>query len=70
MYGFRISGDDLYEPLIYKTVTVKESIRDLKEFARRNKISYRMLKELNPWLRSDKLTVRRGNSYEIALPVQ
>lgn len=67
-YGFKIAEGDLYDPLEYKTVKVKESISDLPAFAREHRTTYRMLKELNPWLRSDKLTVRHGEEFEIAIP--
>jgi membrane-bound lytic murein transglycosylase D len=66
-YGFKLNPGDLYGPLDVKTVIVKESIIDLPVFAREHKTTYRMLKELNPWLRADKLTVR-GEEFEIALP--
>jgi membrane-bound lytic murein transglycosylase D len=66
-YGFKLAPGDLYPPLDVKTLKVKESINDLPAFAREHKTTYRMLKELNPWLRSDKLTVR-GEEFEIALP--
>jgi len=66
-YGFKIAPGDLYGPLDVKTLKVKESIDDLPAFAREHKTTYRILKELNPWLRSDKLTVR-GEEFEIALP--
>jgi membrane-bound lytic murein transglycosylase D len=66
-YGFKIAPGDLYGPLDVKIIKVKESINDLPAFARKHKTTYRMLKELNPWLRSDKLTVR-GEEFEIALP--
>jgi hypothetical protein len=67
-YGFKIAPGDLYGPLDVKTIKVKESISDLPAFARRHRTTYRMLKELNPWLRSDRLTVRHGEEFEIAIP--
>ena len=66
-YGFKLEKGDLYDPLNVKTVKVTSSISDLPAFARQQNTTYRMLKELNPWLRSDKLTVRGGEEYEIAL---
>ena len=65
-YGFKLEPGDLYNPLDIKTMKVKESINDLPAFAREHKTTYRMLKELNPWLRSDKLTVRHGEEFVIA----
>jgi hypothetical protein len=67
-YGFKLEPGDLYGPLNVKTIPVTESVRDLPSFAREHKTTYRMLKELNPWLRSDKLTVRKGEEFLIALP--
>jgi membrane-bound lytic murein transglycosylase D len=69
-YGFKLAPGDLYPPLDVKTLKVRESINDLPAFAREHKTTYRMLKELNPWLRSDKLTVRKGEEYLIVLPIQ
>jgi hypothetical protein len=67
-YGFKIKKGDLYDPLNVKTVKVTSTISDLPSYALRQNTTYRMLKELNPWLRSDKLSVRNGEEYEIALP--
>ena len=67
-YGFKVLKGDLYDPLKLKTVDIKNTISSLPDFALKNKISYRMLKELNPWLISDKLSVKHGNVFTIALP--
>ncbi|MFO7615071.1 MAG: lytic transglycosylase domain-containing protein [Bacteroidales bacterium] len=69
LYGFKMEPGDFYNPHDIKLIPVTHTIFDLPAFARSHNISYRMLKELNPWLRSDKLTVRRGDSFEIALPM-
>ena len=67
-YGFKLEPGDFFNPHEIKLISVTQTIPDLPAFARSHKTSYRMLKELNPWLRSDKLTVRRGDSFEIAVP--
>jgi membrane-bound lytic murein transglycosylase D len=67
-YGFKMEPGDLYKPLDTRSIKVSASIDDLPAFARQNNTTYRMLKELNPWLRSDKLTVRHKEEFEIALP--
>jgi hypothetical protein len=69
-YGFKLEKGDYYDPLRVKTVKVTSSISSLPAFAKEHKTSYRMLKELNPWLRSDKLTVRGNDSFEIYLPAE
>jgi len=68
-YGYIVTKQDAYKPLKTRTVTVSSSIPNLAQFALENGTTYRTLKQLNPWLRDRKLTVRSGKSYEIALPV-
>jgi hypothetical protein len=67
-YGFHISDEGWYQPLRYKTITVTETIEDLALFAIEQGTNLKMLKYYNPWLRSDKLTISEGNSYQIKLP--
>lgn len=67
-YGFHISDEGWYQPLEYKTITVTETIEDLSQFAIDQGTNLKMLKYYNPWLRSDKLTISEGNSYQIKLP--
>jgi hypothetical protein len=68
-YGFFLTKEDLYNPLETKELVVDETIDDLPAFARKYNISYRMLKELNPWLRNDHLKVKKGLTYSIVLPL-
>jgi len=67
-YGFYIRQKHLYteEPLRY--VEVNETIRDLVDFAKDHGTNYKLLKRHNPWLREEKLTVKKGKTYVIALP--
>jgi hypothetical protein len=67
-YGFYIREVDLYPEIPVKELTVSSSIPDLVAFARDNEISYKILKEFNPWLRSDKLPNVSGKKYAIKLP--
>lgn len=68
-YGFHIDKDDVYEPLKTKVVAVTSSIPSLAAFAKKMGTTYKKLKELNPWLREERLTVKNGKSYQISLPV-
>jgi hypothetical protein len=67
-YGFHIEPEHLYtqEPLKY--IEVDETVRDLVDFAKSQGTNYKLLKRHNPWLREEKLTVKKGKSYLIALP--
>jgi len=67
-YGFVLYSDQLYKPLRSKEVEVKSSISNLAEWAEKHGTTYFQLKEFNPWLRDNKLTVRNGKKYTILLP--
>ncbi len=47
---------------------MKANIPDLAEFARQHGISYRMLRELNPWISDTQLVVSQGKIYRIKIP--
>ena len=67
-YGFRVEPKHLYqeEPLRY--IKVDESIGDLVIFAKQHNTNYKLIKRHNPWLRDDRLTVKKGKEYRIAIP--
>lgn len=67
-YGFRINPKHLYQPEPVTYVEVDETIKDLVTFARNHNTNYKLLKRHNPWLRDDRLTVKKGKHYRIALP--
>ncbi|MBL7718870.1 MAG: lytic transglycosylase domain-containing protein [Flavipsychrobacter sp.] len=66
--GFMLQPEDEYKPVKTRTVKVTSSISDLAQWSIDNGSSYKMLKTLNPWLRSRKLPVPAGKSYDIELP--
>ncbi len=66
-YGFNISPEHYYQPVPLRYVAVRHSI-DLVDFAKQHGTNYKTIKLYNPWLRDDKLTVRRGKSYRIGIP--
>ncbi|PIE87094.1 MAG: murein transglycosylase [Bacteroidetes bacterium] len=68
-YGFDPSQMELYEPIKTRKITVSESIKDLADWAKEQGSNLRMLKVLNPWLISNKLTVSES-TYIIELPVK
>jgi membrane-bound lytic murein transglycosylase D len=67
-YGFYLRQSDFYPPLSTYTVVVDSSITDLPAFAKKLKISYRILKEFNPWLRRYTLANKTGKKYILNLP--
>ncbi len=68
-YGFVISDRHLYQRDSVRWMDIGRSIPNLVDFAREQGTNYKLLKRLNPWLRDDHLTVRAGNTYRIALPL-
>jgi len=67
-YGFKISPRHLYQKDSVRYVDVNSTIPDLVDFALEHGTNYKLLKRHNPWLRDDRLTVRRNETYKIALP--
>jgi membrane-bound lytic murein transglycosylase D len=67
-YGFKVSQKHLYEEEPLKYVEVDETVKDLVAFAKKNGTNYKLVKRHNPWLRDDRLTVKKGKRYRIAIP--
>ena len=67
-YYFDIQAEHLYEPYDLTLVEVTETVPSLVDFSKDLGINYKILKLHNPWLRQDKLTVRSGKVYSIAIP--
>lgn len=66
-YGFYLEKDDLYQPIPCSVITIDSSISNIADFAYKNGINYKMLKELNPWLRDNQLTNPKRKKYEIKI---
>ena len=67
-YGYFIRKKDLYPPIPTYNITIDSSINNLPVFAKKMNINYRLLKEFNPWLRSDKLTNTGKRNFILTLP--
>jgi hypothetical protein len=68
-YGYYPKQMELYEPIETKKHTVSSSIPDLSEWALQKGFNIKILRKLNPWLLTTKLTVN-GKSYQIELPAK
>ena len=68
-YGFELQASDLYQLPMLREYVVDTSIPSLTTWAIQHGSNYKELKIYNPWLRSEKLSVGRGKSYLILLPV-
>jgi hypothetical protein len=67
-YGFKVNPKHLYQEEPLKYVEVDETVKNLINFAKQNGTNYKLIKRHNPWLRDEKLTVRKGRKYRIAIP--
>lgn len=68
-YSFNIDEQHLYAAEEVRYVEVITTIDNLVQWSQDNGINYKLLKRHNPWLQKDKLTVNRGKSYQIAIPI-
>lgn len=66
--GFILQPSDEYLPYATRSDIISQTIPDLEQYAQSKGITYRMLKQYNPWLRGHTLTVITGKTYEIQLP--
>ena len=66
-YGFYIAKNHLYDPIPTINLSVNYSIPDLAAWAIQFKTNYKTVKLLNPWLRSNTLTLKEGESVEFTL---
>lgn len=71
-YGFVLYSDQLYRPIRTRSIKVGNSVPNLVDFAKEHNTSYLHIKELNPWLRDNKITFRKGQTqtYEIEIPLE
>lgn len=67
-YGIYVSEKLSYEPYRYEIVKVNSSVKSWAEFAKDHDITYKLLKVFNPWLRSNSLTIKKGEVYEVKIP--
>lgn len=67
-FGFRLRTKDLYMPIPYKEVTVNTGISNLAEWAKKQGITYALLKSMNPWLRDNFLQNVSKRTYTLKIP--
>jgi hypothetical protein len=70
LHGFRLEAEDWWSPLQTRDTVVVDAIDDLAALATSKGVSYNVLKTLNPWLRSDRLTVGDDQYYVLKFPLR
>lgn len=64
-YGFHLREQDLYQPEKYDVVLLDSSVYDFAEYSSKLEMNYKILKELNPWLRQSYINNTQENQYFI-----
>lgn len=67
-YGFNIEEEENYPLIPVHDVAIDSAIPDIAEFALQNSTNYKIIKQLNPWLRQNYLPDRPGKTYHIKIP--
>lgn len=67
-YGFFIQPEEKYNRNGTRKIEVNTPIANLGEWARQHGTTYRMLKLMNPWLRTSSLTNKLKKTYQIEVP--
>ncbi len=67
-YNFYISEDEKYPIIPTKDVEITGSVSSFSDFAKKQGISYKTLKDFNPWLRENKLTYSGKKRYWVKIP--
>ncbi len=67
-YNFNVQPKDYYPAILVDYVKVNTSIPDFVAFAQKYATNYKILKNLNPWLRQKSLINKSKATYYIAIP--
>ena len=67
-YGLYLRKKDFYPPLKTQRVVIDSTITNIADFCKQQGVSYRVFKELNPWILRNTLPNASGKKYEVLLP--
>lgn len=67
-YGYYIRLKDLYPPVPTQVITIDSAVSDFSQFALDNKVNYRIIKDLNPWVLKNSFKNAAKKKYEIKIP--
>lgn len=67
-YGYRLTDDQLYQPIDYDIVEVSEPVEDWPTWALEHNTTYMALRDNNPWIRAKSLPNKSGKTYMVRIP--
>ena len=68
-YGFYLREHDFYPQIPVRLVILDSAISNLPAFARTMAINYRILREMNPWIKNYSLPNTSKKSYTFRIPL-
>lgn len=69
-YGFHMTKKDFYPVIRTREITVNTGIENWVEWAKQQGINYAILRDFNPWIRSNRLTNKQGKLYTVKIPLE
>ena len=69
-YNLHLDEEDYYQIIQTKEIQVDKTILSLIDFAKLHNTNYKIIKILNPWLRSDNLPNPKKKTYFIKVPAE
>ncbi|MFN3917339.1 MAG: lytic transglycosylase domain-containing protein [Flavobacteriales bacterium] len=67
-YGIFIQNSLTYNEYITTPLVVDSTISNMYDFAKKQGTTYQLIKLLNPWIRSNKLSIEKNKKYTILIP--
>ncbi|MBN2682378.1 MAG: lytic transglycosylase domain-containing protein [Bacteroidales bacterium] len=68
LFSFHFREKDLYQMPITEEIVVDSTITDWADFALEHNTNYKILRELNPWIRGLSLTNKNKKQYSVTIP--
>ena len=68
-YNFIVADEEKYPIINTREVEITSSITNFANFAIEQGVNYKILKDFNPWLRENTLSVSGGRKYVIEIPL-
>ena len=69
-YGFHIRNHNFQKNIETYSINVSESIEDLAKYALDLGVNYKIIKNFNPWILKNNLTINNGKLYKLTIPTK
>lgn len=69
-FGYRLTSDQLYQPMTYDIVEVSTPVADWSTWAKEHGIDYMTLRDNNPWIRAKSLPNKNSKTYYVNIPTK